>query len=93
MPSRIRVRVRRRIALHSDQEKQKRKLGNAWITTRTELLTMATHALPFRHIPADDAAPSRQPLLRRLYIAILVAQMRRAQRQIDGKLGCAAPRR
>jgi hypothetical protein len=56
---------------------------------------MATHALLFRHIPGDVAvaaqAPSRPPLLRRLCIAILVAQMRRARRQIGRKLGRAAP--
>ena len=57
---------------------------------------MATHALPSSHIldedgaPAAAHAPARVSLLRRLYIAILVSQMRRAQREIDRKLG---PRR
>lgn len=58
-----------------------------------ELLTMATHALPASHILAAEEAPAaarasaRPSLLRRLYIAILVSQMRRAQREIDRKLG------
>jgi hypothetical protein len=59
-----------------------------------ELLTMATHALPSPHILDDDepqAAPSarsRKPsLMRRLYIALLIAQQRRAQRHIDRVLG------
>ena len=66
-----------------------------------ELLTMATHALPSSHIlDEDDApaaavahAPARVSLLRRLYIAILVAQMRRAQREIDRRLGPGALQR
>ena len=65
----------------------------------TELLTMATHALPSSalsssHI-ADDDAPvasaataSMQPsLLRRLYDAFTAAQMRHAQREVDRILG------
>ena len=35
-------------------------------------------------------APSRPSLLRRLYVAILISQMRRAQREIDRKLGPGA---
>ena len=64
---------------------------------------MATHALPASHIlddeDAHDAAaahahaPARPSLLRRLYIAILVSQMRRAQREIDRKLGPGALQR
>src|SRR5215203_5254734 len=65
----------------------------------TELLTMATHALPSSHIIDDEhtrvtsRAPARVSLLRRLYIAILVSQMRRAQREIDRKLGPGALQR
>jgi hypothetical protein len=58
---------------------------------------MATHALPSSRITASHfaptgaaLAPSRPSLLRRLYIAILVSQMRRAQREIDRKLGPGA---
>ena len=58
---------------------------------------MATHALPSSHILDDDdhaaAAQARVPLLRRIYIAILVSQMRRAQREIDRKLGPGALQR
>jgi hypothetical protein len=65
----------------------------------TELLTMATHALPSSalsssHIADDDApvasaaAASMQPsLLRRLYDAFTAAQMRHAQREVDRILG------
>jgi hypothetical protein len=63
-----------------------------------ELLTMATHtlpssALPSPHILDDDAPqagpmPSRKPsFMRRLYIAMLVAQHRRAQRHVDRFVG------
>jgi hypothetical protein len=58
-----------------------------------ELLTMATHALPSRHILDDapqtavPAHPRKPSLMRRLYIALLVAQQRRAQRDIDRVLG------
>jgi hypothetical protein len=63
-----------------------------------ELLTMATHALPAHNILHDEdaapaTAPARVPLLRRIYIAILVSQMRRAQREIDRKLGPGALQR
>lgn len=49
---------------------------------------MATHALPASHIVDDGhtpaAAPSRKAsVLRRIYIAILISRMRRAQRDID----------
>jgi hypothetical protein len=63
---------------------------------------MATHALPSSHILGDEHdapaaaaahAPARVSLLRRLYIAILVSQMRRAQREIDRKLGPGALQR
>ena len=61
---------------------------------------MATHALPAPHILDDEHdaaasahAPARPSLLRRLYIAILVSQMRRAQREIDRKLGPGALQR
>ena len=60
---------------------------------------MATHALPSSHILDDEHtratshAPARPSLLRRLYIAILVSQMRRAQREIDRKLGPSALQR
>jgi hypothetical protein len=74
-----------------------RKSGNAWITTRTELQSMATHTLPASHIIDDDltAAPprtARRPLafLGRLYNAMLEAQMRRAQREVDLRLGPGA---
>jgi hypothetical protein len=73
--------------------KAKRKLGNAWITTRTELLTMATHALPSSHILDDEnapaaPAPSQKPsLMRRLFDAFTETQMRRAQREVDRILG------
>ena len=58
---------------------------------------MATDALPSCHILGhDDAAmahaPSRPSLMRRFYIAMLVSQMRRAQREIDRKLGPGARR-
>jgi len=60
-----------------------------------ELLTMATHALPSPHILDDSDAPqastqarSRKPsFMRRLYIALLIAQHHRAQRHIDRVLG------
>jgi hypothetical protein len=60
-----------------------------------ELLTMATQTLPSPHILEDDdapqaAAPTRSrkpPFMRRLYIAILISQQRRAQRHIDRVLG------
>jgi hypothetical protein len=65
-----------------------------------ELLTMAAHALPSSHILDDDDdapaaahAPARLSLLRRLYVAILVSQSRRAQREIDRKLGPGALQR
>jgi len=60
---------------------------------------MATHALPSSALSShiadtDDApaasasAPSSQPsLMRRLYDAFTVAQMRRAQREVDRILG------
>ena len=59
---------------------------------------MSTHALPSSHILGDDdaavaPAPSRPTFMRRLYIAILVSQMRRAQREIDRKLGPGALQR
>jgi hypothetical protein len=60
---------------------------------------MATHALPSSHIIDDEAdaaaahAPARVSLLRRLYIAILVSQSRRAQIEIDRKLGPGALQR
>jgi hypothetical protein len=55
--------------------------------------TMATHALPSSHIldddgaPATATAPSRPSFMRRLTIAVLVAQTRRAQSEIDRVLG------
>jgi hypothetical protein len=59
-----------------------------------ELLTMATHTLPSPHILDDDepqaaalAHPRKPPLMRRLYIALLIAQHHRAQRHIDRVLG------
>ena len=64
-----------------------------------ELLTMATQALPSSHILDDDeddapaAAPARISPLRRLYDAVLESQMRRAQREIDRKLGPGALQR
>ena len=63
-----------------------------------ELLTMATHALPASHIldddaPASAAAPGRISPLRRLFDAVLESQMRRAQREIDRKLGPGALQR
>jgi hypothetical protein len=66
-----------------------------------ELLTMATHALPSSHILDDEDAPAaatahvpaRVSLLRRLYVAILVSQSRRAQLEIDRKLGPGALQR
>jgi hypothetical protein len=84
--------VRQRIALHRSQ-KRKNKIGNAWITTRTELLTMATHALPASHIideeytPAANASALRPSPMRRFYDAMIEMQMRRAQREIDRVLG------
>ena len=54
---------------------------------------MATQTLPSPHILDDDDAPqaaarSRKPsLVRRLYIALLIAQQHRAQRHIDRVLG------
>jgi hypothetical protein len=79
--------------------KAKTKLETPWITTRTELLTMATHALPSPHILDDDAPeattlariPKTQTTwLRRLHHAILQSQMRRAEREIDRILGPGA---
>jgi hypothetical protein len=75
-----------------------RKSGNAWITTQTELLSMAnTHALPASHIiiDDDDDAPARtqapgRSMLRAFYDALLEAQRRRAQREIDRVLGPGA---
>ncbi len=61
---------------------------------------MATHALPSSHILGNDApayAPARpafvRGLLLRLYVAVLVSQMRRAQREIDRVLGPGALQR
>ena len=57
---------------------------------------MATHALPSSHILNAEVAahtPSRPSLLRRLYVAVLISQMRRAQREIDRKLGPGALQR
>ena len=57
----------------------------------TELLTMATHALPASHIFDDEdalAASSHAPsLMRRFYDALIEAQRRRAQREIARVLG------
>jgi hypothetical protein len=61
-----------------------------WITTRTELLTMATQALPVTLASgrAADAAfdqtlPAQKPSrLRRIFDFIVAAQMRRAERHI-----------
>jgi hypothetical protein len=61
-----------------------------------ELLTMATHALSSSHILDDDEATAaahasaRISPLRRLYIAVLESQMRRAQREVDRVLGPGA---
>jgi len=60
---------------------------------------MATHTLLSPHILEDDEAPQaaaltrfRKPsLMRRLYIAMLIAQHHRAQRHIDRVLGGRAP--
>jgi hypothetical protein len=77
-------------------EKKKRKSGNAWITTRTELLSMAnTHALPLSHIVDDEDTSVRTPargrtMLRALYDTLLETQRRRAQREIDRVLGPGA---
>ena len=52
---------------------------------------MATHALPSSRITASHFAPTGAALApSRLYIAVLVSQMRRAQREIDRKLGPGA---
>ena len=56
---------------------------------------MATHALPSPHILDDDdaplasspARPRKLSLMRRLYIALLIAQQRRAQQHINRVLG------
>jgi len=61
----------------------------------TELLTMATHALPSSALSSSHiadapvaSAPASQPsLLRRLYDAFTAAQMRHAQREVDRILG------
>jgi hypothetical protein len=89
------VRTRQRIALQASLEKQKRKFGNAWITTRTELLSMAnTHALPSSHIIDDEEVPATRaarpivrPLLRRFYDAVIESQMRRARLELNRNLG------
>ena len=59
-----------------------------------ELLTMATQTLPSSHILDDDApqaatpARSRKPsFMRRIYVALLIAQHHRARRHIDRVLG------
>jgi hypothetical protein len=57
-----------------------------------ELLTMATHALPSPHILDDDAPqaparPRKRSFMRRFYISLLIAQNRRARRDIDRILG------
>ena len=61
---------------------------------------MASHAFPASHIIDDDDAPATTParslkpsLLRRFYDALIESQMRRAQREIDRKLGPGAYRR
>ena len=60
---------------------------------------MATHALPSSalrssHIADDATATTRKPsLLRRLYVAMLVSQMRRAQREIDRAFRAGIPPR
>jgi len=64
----------------------------------TELLTMATHALPSSALSSSHiadapvaSAPASQPsLLRRLYDAFTAAQMRHAQREVDRILGAGA---
>jgi hypothetical protein len=61
-----------------------------------ELLTMATQTLSSSHILDDDApqatARSRKPsLMRRFYLALLIAQQRRAQRHIDRVLDGRTP--
>ena len=61
-----------------------------WITTRTELLTMAAQTLPAALAPErvanavfDQAPPVRRPSrLRRIFDFIVAAQMRRAERHI-----------
>jgi hypothetical protein len=87
------------------RKEKKQMVETPWITTRTELLTMATHALPSSHIfeagAASEAArkdrsmataraPSRPSLLRRCFDAIAESQMRRAEREIDRVLGPGA---
>jgi uncharacterized protein YbjT (DUF2867 family) len=67
-------------------------------TTQTELLTMATHALPASHIldnhdATDDSvrASNHGPtIMRRVYDAMVAMQQRRAQREIDRVLGTGA---
>jgi hypothetical protein len=58
-----------------------------------ELLTMATHTLSSPLILDDDDAPQavarsrKLSFMHRFYIALLIAQQRRARRQIDRVLG------
>jgi hypothetical protein len=59
---------------------------------------MASHARPTSHILDEDdtpgaAAPARVSLLHRLFDAIFESQMRRAQCEIDRKLGPGALQR
>jgi hypothetical protein len=60
---------------------------------------MASHARPASHILAEDdtpaaaAVPARVSLLHRLFDAIFESQMRRAQCEIDRKLGPGALQR
>jgi hypothetical protein len=78
--------------------KAKKKIRKRLGTTRLELLTMATRALPASHILDDEDAPAAaaiEPppgpsLLRRLFDAFTEAQMRRAQREVDRILGPGA---
>jgi hypothetical protein len=88
IPSRIGHRAVIRIALHKKNKIAWKRQG----ATRTELLTMASHALPASHI-LDDDAPSartssqRPSLARRFYDAMIQTQQRRAQREIARVLG------
>jgi hypothetical protein len=69
---------------------KEKTMETPWITTRTELLTMAAQTLPAALAsgrPADTAFDQALPMqrpsrLRRIFDFIVAAQMRRAERHI-----------
>jgi hypothetical protein len=90
--------MRHRLALQGKKKFQKRIQETPWITTRTELMTMATDVFHASHIADDEAAPlvharapsGRASFMRRFYDALIETQARRARIEIDRKLGAGA---